>query len=96
MVASCAETVANIVVPKKMPIIAGEEGICSICGVATLCINYYDLGVETGKMAAKILKGEAKIEEMEIQYYPDPIKKYNAEICEELGITMPEGYEPIG
>ena len=95
MVASCAETVANIVVPKKMPIIAGEEGICSICGVATLCINYYDLGVETGKMAAKILKGEAKIEEMEIQYFPNPVKKFNKEIAEQLGVNIPEDYIAI-
>ena len=60
--ASCAETIANIILPKKIPAITGEEGPCAICGVASLTISYYDLGVETGKMAAKILKGEAKIE----------------------------------
>ena len=38
-----------------MPVVAGEEGICKGCGVATLSISYYDLGVTTGKMAAKIL-----------------------------------------
>ena len=42
----------------KVPVIAGEEGICGGCGVATLSISYYDLGVATGKMAAKILTGE--------------------------------------
>ncbi|HQB33088.1 MAG TPA: ABC transporter substrate binding protein, partial [Erysipelotrichaceae bacterium] len=65
------------------------------CGVATLSINYYDLGYITGKMAAKILKGEAKIEEMPIQYFENPVKKYNKEICELLGIVVPEDYIAI-
>lgn len=90
--ASCAETIANIVLDKKMPVIAGEEGICKLCGVATLTIDYFDLGVETGKMAVKVLNGEAKIEEMPIQYFPEPVKKYNPEICELLGVTVSDEF----
>ena len=86
----------NICQPKGIPVIAGEEGICSGCGVATLSISYYDLGVATGKMAAKILTGEANISEMPIEYAPDFTKKYNAAICEALGLTAPEGYVAIG
>ena len=80
---------------KKVPVIAGEEGICSGCGVATLSISYYDLGVATGKMAVKILKGEADISTMPIEYAAAPTAKYNKEICEELGLTPPDGYVPI-
>ena len=80
----------------KIPVIAGEEGICSGCGVATLCISYEDLGKATGEMAAKILKGEAKISEMPIQYAGEPVYKYNVEICQALGLTPPEGYVAIG
>ena len=94
--ASCAKTIDNAVRPKKVPIIAGEAGICSGCGVATLSISYSELGYTTGKMAARILKGEAKISEMPIEYDTKPVKKYNAEICADLGITPPEGYEPLG
>lgn len=79
----------------KVPVIAGEEGICSGCGVATLSISYYDLGVTTGKMAAKILKGEEKISEMPIAYAENFTKKYNAEIVGALGLTAPEGYVAI-
>ena len=93
--ASCAETIANVVLAKKVPVIAGEEGICRLCGVATLTINYYDLGVTTGAMANKILKGEAKIEEMPIQYFENPVKKYNPEIAEIFGVTIPEGFEAL-
>ena len=81
--------------PAKTPVVAGEEGICKGCGVATLSISYYDLGVATGKMAAKILKGESKVGEMPIEYAPQFTKKYNKAICDELGITIPDGYEAI-
>ena len=94
--ASCTEAINNVAEPAGVPIIAGEEGICAGCGVATLSISYYDLGVTTGKMAAKILTGEANISEMPIEYFPDPVKKYNPAICEALGITIPEDYVAIG
>ena len=58
-VANNTEIVNNICQPAGVPIIAGEEGICKGCGVATLSISYYDLGVATGKMAVKILNGES-------------------------------------
>ena len=79
----------------KIPVFAGEEGICGGCGVATLSISYYDLGVATGKMAVKILTGEADVSEMPIEYAPQTTKKYNADTCEALDITPPEGYEAI-
>ena len=87
--ATCAETINGAI--GKVPVIAGEEGICKGCGVASLTISYYDLGVATGKMAAKILKGEAKVGEMAIEYAP-ATKKYNADKCAELNITAPAGY----
>ncbi|MBQ7153317.1 MAG: ABC transporter substrate-binding protein [Clostridia bacterium] len=93
--ASNTEAIANVALDAKTPIIAGEEGICKGCGVATLSINYYDLGYATGKMAAKILKGEAKISEMPIEYAPQVTKKYNKANCEALNVTIPEGYIEI-
>ncbi len=94
-VASNAELLNNICLPAKVPVVTGEEGICAGCGVATLSIDYYDLGVATGKMAVKILTGEAKVSEMPIEYAPEFTKKYNQENCEALGIEIPEGYVMI-
>ena len=79
----------------KVPVFAGEEGICSGCGVATLSISYYDLGYATGLMAAKILTGEAKVSEMPIEYAASFARKYNPAICADLGLTPPAGYEAI-
>ena len=93
-VAANTGIVDGICRPAKKPVFAGEEGICSGCGVATLSISYYDLGVTTGKMAAKILTGEADISTMPIEY-TDATPKYNPTICESLGITPLDGYTAI-
>ena len=93
-VASAASVVNDICQPAGVPVITGEEGICKGCGVATLSISYYDLGWKTGEMAVKILKGEAKVSEMPIEYAP-ATRKYNAKICAALNLTAPEGYIAI-
>lgn len=81
------------------PLIAGEENTCRGCGIATLSIDYYDLGYKTGLMAAKILEGEEKIEDMPIEYANASTKKYMKSRCIELGIDTDAldalGYVPI-
>ena len=94
-VAANTSIVANICLPAGKPVIAGEEGMAKGCGVATLSISYYDLGVTTGKMAAKILKGEANISEMPIEYAENFTPEYNPVVCEELGVTVPDTYQAL-
>ena len=93
-VAANTGIVDGICRPAKKPVFAGEEGICSGCGVATLSISYYDLGYTTGEMAVKILNGESDISTMAIEY-TDVTKKYNKAVCDDLGLTVPEGYVEI-
>lgn len=93
--ASCTEAINNVALVEKTPIICGEEGICKGCGVATLSISYYDIGYETGLMAAEILTEGADISTMEVRYAPQFTKEYNASICETLGVTVPEDYVAI-
>ena len=94
-VAANTGIVDNICQPAGVPVITGEEGICKGCGVATLSISYYDLGVTTGKMAAKILTGEADISTMPIAYAENFTPKFNTAIGDALGVAMPEGYTAI-
>ena len=94
--AANAEAIANVVVPAGKPVIAGEESICAGCGVATLTISYYDLGYKTGEMAYDILVNGADITAMPIAYAPQFTKKVNTAIAAELGVTVPEDYQPIG
>lgn len=92
--ANAAETVKNVVVPAKVPVVAGEEGICGGCGTVTLSISYESMGRAAGEMAYEILVNGKNPGEMPVGY-STTTKKYNAEICQELGITVPEGYTAI-
>lgn len=85
----------NIASTKNIPIITGEEGLCSGCGVATLSISYYELGRQTGEMAFEILEGGADVSKMEIRFAPATTKKYDKDRCEALGVKIPDGYEAI-
>ncbi|MDY5845958.1 MAG: ABC transporter substrate-binding protein [Bariatricus sp.] len=89
------EVINNICLPAKKPIIAGEQGICSGCGIATLSISYYDIGYRAGEMAYEILVNGADVSTMDIEFAPEVTKMYNPTICDELGITIPDGYEAI-
>ena len=94
--ASNTEIINNICQPAGLPVIAGEEGICSGCGAATLSIDYYDIGYAAGEMAYEILKEGKDVSTMPIQFAPKVTKKYNKEICEALAITVPDDYVAIG
>ena len=94
--ASCTEAINNVALNEGTPIICGEEGICSGCGVATLSISYYDLGWATGEMAAEILVDGADVSSMEVRYAPKFEKKFNSANCDALGITTPAEYVAIG
>ncbi len=93
--ASNTEAIANVVLAAGTPVIAGEAGICKGCGVATLSIDYYELGKITGQMAAKILTGEADISTMPVEFAPTATKQANMANCEKLGITVPADYTAL-
>ena len=93
--AAYTETIANVLIPAKVPAVVGEEGICRGCGVATLTISYYDLGYKTGEMAADILQNGADVSTMAVESAPNFTKKYNAANAEALGLTIPADYIAI-
>ncbi len=93
--AANTEAIANVVLPLKTPVVAGEEGICSGCGVATLSISYYDLGYKTGEMAVQILRDKADVSKMAVEYAPNVTKKYNKANAEALNISIPSSYVAI-
>lgn len=93
--ASNTEAINNVAEPAGIPIIAGEEGICQGCGIATLSISYYDIGYKAGLMAYDILVNGADPATMEIQYAQELTKKYMADRAAALNITIPDDYEAI-
>lgn len=94
--AANTEIITNIADPANIPIIAGEEGICEGCGIATLSISYYSIGKIAGEMAYDILVNGADPKTMEIKYADDLTKKYVPERTEALGITIPDDYKALG
>lgn len=93
--ASCTEAINNVAEPAGIPIVAGEEGICKGCGVATLSISYYDLGYTTGEMAYDVLVNGADISKMQIKFAPKFTYEYMADRATKLGVTIPSNYQAI-
>ncbi len=77
--------VGTICTEQKVPVYTSYGG--AIC-YASLAIDYYELGAETGRMAAKILLGEATPADLEVKTLT-PAVSYNAELCQQLGIEIP-------
>ena len=71
---------------KKIPVYTSYGG--NVC-YASLAIDYYQLGRETGVMAAQVLLGQKTPAELEIKTLT-PAVTYNKELCEQLNITVPE------
>lgn len=93
--ASCAAAINNVAGPAGVPIITGDADTCRGCGIASFCIDYYELGRTTGEMAVEILKGEKDISEMPVEYYSNPVKMYNKAISSSLNIEIPENYTAL-
>lgn len=93
--ASNTEAINNVLEPAKIPVVAGESGICKGCGIATLSISYYDIGYKSGEMAYEILVNGANPGDMEIEYAKELTKQYMASRATALGIAIPEDYEAI-
>ena len=78
--------VGSICSEQKIPVYTSYGG--AVC-YASLAISYYDLGYETGKMAAQVLLEGKSPADLEISYLT-PSVVYNEELCTQLGIEVPE------
>ena len=93
--ASAAEIVDGVAAPAKIPIIAGEAGICKACGIATLSIDYYSIGYAAGLQAYEILANGKNPADMDIEFASDLTKQYVEDRCTALNVTVPNDYEAI-
>ena len=93
--ASNTGIIDNVATAAKTPIVAGEEGICKGCGVATLSISYDELGRKTGEMAYNILVNGEDITKMKVEAAPNVTKEYIKDRCDTYGIKVPDGYTEI-
>lgn len=87
--ASNMPLVTGITNPEGLPVIVGETGMVEGGGLASVTIDYNELGKLTGKMAAQVIEG-ADISTMPIQYTENPELIVNEDVAAELGITIPD------
>lgn len=90
--ASSTGIIDGVASAAKIPVVAGEEGICKGCGIATLSIDYYSIGYNAGLMAYDILVNGSNPADMEVGFASDLTKKYVESRCADLGITVPSDY----
>mgnify|MGYP000909434481 CR=1 FL=1 len=90
VLASAMANLAQITDAAKIPVFAADEGMTMTGGVATYSVDYYQLGYQTGLMAAKVLAGEAKIADLAIETQKEIKLTVNEERAKKLGITIPE------
>jgi len=90
VLASSMPIVNGVTMESKTPVICGESGMVANGGLATLGINYYDLGYMTGLMAIKVLEGEAEPATMPIESAKEFDFAINGAVARELGIEIPD------
>lgn len=90
-IASAMPTVSQVANSNNIPVICGEAGMVDGGGLATYGIDYYQLGLLTGKQAVKILEGTAATADMPIEYLSADqcTLTINEEVAAQLGIEIP-------
>lgn len=89
-IAAGINTVSMVANEAKLPLIVGEEGMCTGGGLATYGLNYYELGKQTAAQAVKILEGKAETKDMPIEYQENADLIINKDTAKTLGIEIPE------
>lgn len=90
IIASAMPTLTSVTDPAGKPVICGESNMVKAGGLATYGVDYYQLGKQSGEMAADILEGKAQPATMPIQYAKNLKAVFNKKNAEALGITIPD------
>ena len=92
VLASSIALVASVANDAKVPVIVGESGMVTGGGFATIGIDYFNLGYQTGEMAVRILNGE-DVSTMAVETQKDFAYTINGDVAEILGITIPDNLQ---
>lgn len=87
--ASAMPLVASITDVEKVPVICGENGMVKGGGLATVGIDYYKLGQQTGRMAIRVLEGE-DVSKMPVEFPDSTEVCINLDTAEKIGVTIPQ------
>ena len=93
ILASAMPIVYEAAIAKKVPVVAGEANMVRQGGNFTLAIDYYKLGEQTGRMAARVLRG-ADVSGMPVEQQENLTYYINKTACDAMGIVIPEDLLP--
>lgn len=88
--ASSMPIVSSIAVENKIPVICGESGMVEGGGLATLGINYYNIGHQAGLMALRVLEEGADISQMAVESSTQYDFCINGETADAIGVAIPD------
>ncbi len=94
ILASAMPIVYEAALAKKVPVVAGEANMVRQGGNFTLAIDYYKLGEQTGRMAARVLRDGAKVSEMPVEQQENLSYYINKTACDAMGIAIPDDLLP--
>ncbi|MDR1040792.1 MAG: ABC transporter substrate-binding protein [Deltaproteobacteria bacterium] len=89
-VISSVEAVIKVSLDHKIPIYPAEDDSLRKGGVAVLSISYYQLGRQTGRMAAKILVDGADPGQLTVEEQSDFNLIVNRAFADKIGLEIPE------
>ncbi|MFV0559673.1 MAG: tryptophan ABC transporter substrate-binding protein [Enterococcus sp.] len=89
-IANAMQTVINVANKEGLPVIPSVDTMVEQGGLATIGINQYELGVESGKMTADILSGKSETASTPVYTFKDGDTIINTEQAKKLGITIPD------
>ena len=89
-VVSALETLIQVAEDKQIPVIASEGDSVARGAIATIGIDYYSLGYQTGEMAVRILSGEADPATTAVEVQTELALYLNTGAAERMGVTIPE------
>ncbi len=90
MVVSGLASLIQVAEQKQIPVIGAEEGTVEGGAIATLGINYKDLGRQTGEMAVKILKEGQDPATLAVETAKEYKYVVNEDAAAKFGVTIPE------
>ena len=91
-VVSALQTVIAKATDAGIPVFGSEvEQVKAGC-VASMGLEYFELGKQTGHMAAKVLKGESKAADMNYEVITEPSLYVNTAAADKVGLTLPDDF----
>ena len=90
--ASSMASVETIATENAIPVIVGCDTMVADGGLASIGVNYYDLGYQTGLNAVKIIEGEVEVSELPIYFMTEENSDiyYNSYVAEKMNFTIPQ------